>query len=92
MALDANVMGSAIAATIQSFKPAAGAKVTESQLEQMWQAVSADIINHFKANLDIEFSAADIPVPGLGLLDSTGGAVTGQAENAPTGPLNGKIS
>ena len=88
----ASRMGAAISATIKSFAPAPGQTITDATLEQMWTAVSQDIIDEIKENMDIEFDAADISVPGLGLFDSIPLPVTGAAASAATGPLSGKVS
>lgn len=91
MALDGNRLGTAIANTIRSFRPAAGVAVSDAVLEQMWQAVANDIVNEIKTNGDIDLEAADITVPALGLFDSVPAPVTGSASSAPTGPLTGRI-
>lgn len=83
-------MGSAIAATIRSFKPNPGEKITDAQLELMWQAVAQDIIDEVNNHADIELDGGEIPVPGAGLIDSTSGPVTGSAVNGPT-TISGKI-
>lgn len=92
MAMSNTRLGSAIAATIQSFKPAAGTQITTTQLEQMWQAIAQDFIDEVNNHADITLNAADIPVPAAGIIDSNTGACTGQAVNAATGPLTGRIS
>lgn len=90
MALSNTRLGSAIAATIQSFRPADGTAISISALEQMWQEIAQDIIDEFKNHADINLAAGDIEVPALGLFDSTSQPVTGQAVNAPK-ILTGKI-
>jgi len=90
MAMDNMRLGSAIAATIQSFKPADGTKVTASLLEQMWQAVAQDFIDEVKNHADIVLEGAEINIPAAGLLDSMAAPVTGAATNAPA-TQSGKI-
>ena len=79
MALDGNRLGSAIAATILSFRPAANVKITDAQLEQMWQAVGRNIVDEIEQNADIVLDIGDIKIPGSsGLISSSpGNPVTG---------------
>lgn len=83
-------LGTAIANTIRSFRPAPGAEITDAQLEQMWQAVAQDIIDEVNNNADIVLEGGEIPVPGAGLIDSVSGPVTGSATNGPI-TISGKI-
>lgn len=62
-----------------------------TRLEQFCNVLATKFINHITANATITLSAADIQVPGLGLLDGQGQAVTGIASNSHA-TLNGKVS
>jgi len=92
MPMDGDRLGAAIAATIQSFKPAADEKISGAILVQMWQAVAADIVDEINTNADISLLAADVPVPALGILDGTTSPCSGAALSGPTGPMTGRIS
>lgn len=50
MALDGNRLGTKIANAIKASIPAPDAKITDSQLEAMWQAVATEIVNEFNQN------------------------------------------
>ena len=92
MALSNTRMGSAIAATIKSFRPNVNGsdKVTDGQLETLWQAISQDIIDEFTDNADINLSASDIPVLPGSFKDGSSLPVSGQGENDAV-LLEGKI-
>lgn len=62
----------------------------ETQAKTYWAAICKGLINHIKTAGQINLSAGDIVVPGLGLLDSVSGPVTGSAQNSAT-ILSGKI-
>lgn len=82
MAMDNLRLGSAIAATIQSFRQPVGTEISVSLLEEMWQEIAQDIIDEIKDHADIVLQAGDIIVPGGGLADSFGGPISGSASNA----------
>lgn len=83
MPMDKDRLGSAIAATIKSFRPPDGTAVTDATLVSLWQAVANDIITEIKTNADIDLSLGDILVPGASGLTSTapGTPVGGTGQN-----------
>lgn len=83
MALDGDRLGTAIAATIQSFKPAPGTAITEAQLEQMWQAIGREIVKEFEDNAEITTTVAVTQVTGV----TPGGGVSGPGTGTGTGTI-----
>ena len=81
MALDKTRWGNAIATAVKSVGVTAGEDVTDSQLEQIWQAMADASKTEINTNAGIDLQAADITVPGDGL-SNAGGPVTGTAFNA----------
>jgi len=62
----------------------------ETNLKATWTGICKGILDHLKASADINLLAGDITVPGLGLLDSVSGPVTGSALSSAA-LLPGKI-
>lgn len=60
MAMDKDVLGTAIAATIKTFRQSDGTQVTDLILENMWKAVADDIIEHIRSEMDIVLAEGDI--------------------------------
>ena len=70
--MDGNRLGTAIAGAIIASRPAPGHKITDGELEAMWQLVGVEIVAEI-----VNFSEV-IPTA---LIDSLAGPVTGTGEN-----------
>jgi len=93
MAMDKDRLGTAIATTVQIFKPAPGTPITTAILVDMWKAIAGDIITEINDNADIDLALGDIVTPGpSGLLGAAGPGqpVGGAGLNSPI-VLAGKI-
>ena len=62
----------------------------ETEAKTYWTAICKGILDHIKTSGDLNLGAGDISVPGLGLLDSVAGPVTGTAQSSAA-ILTGKI-
>ena len=94
MSLDSTRWGDSIAAAISAIGITAGTKITDVQLKEVWRAIKGEDKTEISSNADINLSSSDITsdVPALGLLDSFGQPVTGQATGVNQSViLSGKI-
>lgn len=91
MALDKDVLGKNISDALKASNPNSGGMTSaeSADMEAKWKIVADEMIKYFKANMDINLAAADIPV-GPGTFANGGGPVTGVgSSNAVL--LSGKI-
>jgi hypothetical protein len=77
MALDGNRLGTAIADAIKASVPPPGSKITDAQLETMWQLVGTEIVNEITNNAEVATTTTGTVTTGPGAGGSTSGSGMG---------------
>lgn len=68
MPLNANRLGTQIANALLASRPAAGAELSDADLEAIWQQIATRIVSEITANAQVSVTVqtSDGPAPGTG--------------------------